>query len=68
MASLTVKQHLETLPRKVREAAIRNTTNYMLAGTQSTASSALNIAFCWRETPEGHDYWRNIHKLLKIHG
>lgn len=27
-------------------------------------NDSINLAFCWADTPEGHDFWSNKHRIM----
>lgn len=58
----TVKELLQSIPdRKVRKRALRNLDLRFADYPASTIQQALSIAFIYKDTPEGLDYWSDIH-------
>lgn len=41
-----------------------NDLNDVLIGNDGRASHALKRAFCWRDTPQGSEYWAEVFILL----
>jgi len=66
---MTILEHLQQLPEKYREAAIRNTLNDELPTGYCNASedliSSLRGAFLFNNSPEGKEYWINVTKELE---
>lgn len=60
----TIKEWLEDLPEPYRTQALNNTDEDLLEITEETQSEALNTAFWWSETKEGHDYWSQLSETL----
>lgn len=63
MKQKTVREWLEAIPNKdTRERAIKNVYPLREDMPRSCRSQALLVAFDWRRTPEGADYWENIYR------
>ena len=60
----TIKQHLSELPEPYQSEALANmlpeSSDYM----QYTAHGAINRAFPWNRTKQGHMYWAVLHNAL----
>lgn len=58
----TVDQWLRELPMENRNKAIQNiTSSIMLKGYKvGSLSAALKMAFWWKASPEGHNYWKDV--------
>lgn len=52
------------LPTEIREKALANTDDGMLKIDNVNIIEALAGGFSWRETPEGFEYWANIHEAI----
>lgn len=61
----TKRQWLESLPSPYKEEAIENMEKYGMSGTfdrvAPTASEAIDRAFVWADTPQGHSYWNKVY-------
>ncbi len=56
----TIKQWLETIEDKeIRKKALAN-----MDLTADSLEEALSMAFTWKDTPEGEDYWMEVYKNL----
>ena len=62
----TIREWFNDLHVKVRKAAIKNTMNTANGGLGNMKAqapnlhTALHIAFTWRQTPEGVQYWSDV--------
>lgn len=54
----TVREWLEELPDGYREKALKNWEN----SKEPDLSRAIYVAFDWEETPEGFDFWAEVHR------
>ena len=61
----TIREWLSTLPEQVQERALRNAHNVKLGIGVATASAAVLRAFSWVTTPEGFQYWSEVHVGLQ---
>lgn len=52
------------LPIEIREKALANTDDGMLKIDNVNIIEALAGGFSWRETPEGFEYWADIHEAI----
>ena len=59
--SKTIKEWFEQLPPDVRENAIANTAKHVLHQPADSLFMAINNAFVWADTPQGHEYWQAIY-------
>lgn len=57
----TIKDQLLTLDEPYRSQALANTTTYAKTRQAYTLSSAIEIAFIWGATKEGHSYWKILY-------
>ena len=66
---MTILEHLQQLPEKYREAAIRNTLNdEPMTGNdyaEYRLSKSLSEAFIFHHSPEGHNYWYDVVEELE---
>jgi hypothetical protein len=61
----TIREWLNELPEDVRDKAIANTEENVLAiKFYTNLADALNGAFIWEESQQGFDYWNEIHDTL----
>jgi len=60
----TIRNHLINLKPAHRDAALTNMSPFGMTEKAESIAEALRDAFKWDETPEGHDFWRGIHKDL----
>ena len=72
MATKTAIQHLQVLEPDVKKKAVANiikqrSVRYLVKKVDS-ASAAINAFMRWRSTPEGYDYWQEIHIKLEEDG
>ena len=57
----TTKEWFEEMPNEYRGRALNNA-HYSLINTyDSTMAEVICRAFSWRETPEGYDFWSDVH-------
>lgn len=61
---MTIKEWLESIDDKeVRDRALKNSYKYGVNEVKEpNLSEAILGAFRWDETPEGAEYWQNIHE------
>lgn len=64
----TIKEWLEELPEPYRSQALKNVHKHLLTAKDESLSEALNGAFTWKNTPQGHDYWMDLRDKLKHEG
>ena len=61
-----IKQWLEELPEPYRTQALENCQEeFYLKKCTSSQHLALEHAFFWGKTPQGHNYWSDIWKKLQ---
>lgn len=60
MKKQTISQWLNELEEPYRSLALESTTN-LTDALFSDASLALLGAFDWNESPQGHEYWRQVY-------
>lgn len=56
----TTQQWLQELPDGYRELAIANARSSFVLRECCSLSDAINVAFLWVRTPEGHRFWQEI--------
>lgn len=61
----TVKQWLETLPKELRESALKQADKPYLNVLQSSLSESVLLFKTWRSTEEGVEFWRSFFIALK---
>lgn len=64
---MTIIEHLNTLPEPYKSEALvnfKNNPRYLVKKDIKVPylGQAIDLAFCWDETPQGHTYWQ----VLKI--
>lgn len=67
--SLKIIAYLARLPRGYRELALTNyhkLTNLPNVTLVDNSASAVNTAFVWGATPEGHDFWFEVYTALNM--
>jgi len=68
----TIEEWLHTIPES--EVALRHMTSqreswhYPSDGAATSATDALGRGFSWGSSPEGHDYWSDVHSRLLQEG
>jgi len=67
---MTILQHIQQLPKDIREQALDNTKNsflYTLSCIRhvETPQEALSKAFIWEYSKEGSKYWIDVFYRLK---
>lgn len=62
----TIKTLLETLKEPYKSKALANTSNEMLEEETINLSYALLDGFTWAESPEGSEYWSNVHTQSEL--
>lgn len=60
----TIKDYLEQLQEPYRTQALNNTKEEDLNTIVTNTRKALYFAFTWQTSPEGYDYWNNLHESL----
>lgn len=62
----TVKEWLEELPYGMRQEALKmcNCPDMQM----DSLSSAISVAFYWRDSPSGVSYWSGVHDGLRAVG
>lgn len=60
----TIKEWLEELPEPYSTQALNNADELLLNCTYGTQSEALEEAFVWFATEEGHDYWEQLYETI----
>ena len=61
----TTREWIEDLDEPYRSEAIKNTPIKVLKLKEHISQSkALLDAFVWEDTPQGHDYWSDLHELI----
>lgn len=58
----TIRQWLETLPDGYRERALANMVEGQGDSERDDLGGALDSAFYWEGSPEGHEFWSTIRK------
>jgi hypothetical protein len=59
----TVRDWLNTIADKeIREAAIENTDKDIIDTEEPSLASSIVSSFRWLKSPQGFEYWDNIHK------
>jgi len=60
----TIKEWLMELPDGYRERALENANKYLAVNTCDVTEVSLlrtiNCAFVWKETHEGHRFWKRV--------
>lgn len=64
----TIKEWLQELPEPYKTQALNNTSSIMANNKVESLSYAIESAFIWTDTPEGHFYWRRCSRQLKSEG
>lgn len=66
-----VKEWIKELPKETQEAFVKNTqeifgenTERELSSIEPTLSRTLRRYFFWSRTPEGNDFWENLHNKV----
>lgn len=62
----TIKEWLETLEEPYKTQAFINTSNEMLEEETINLSYALLDGFIWSDSPEGSEYWDNVHTQIEL--
>jgi hypothetical protein len=57
----TIEQHFNQLLEPYKGQAIENTDKYFRGRKCESLSDALYIAFVWKDTEQGHEYWNELH-------
>lgn len=58
----TVKQYLKEIPdRSIRKKALRNLDAVNADDEANSLQNAISKAFIYKDTPEGEDYWTDVH-------
>tara|TARA_R110000782_G_scaffold254827_1_gene343318 strand:+ start:853 stop:1422 length:570 start_codon:yes stop_codon:yes gene_type:complete len=62
----TATSHFKHLYRNDRAFATRNALKSGIAPQRQyeCLEDALALAFCWHDSPEGHEYWEDVHNAL----
>lgn len=58
------KDYYNLLPTEIRERALANTNYGMLNIDNVNIIEAIAGGFSWKETPEGFEYWADIHEAI----
>lgn len=65
MKNLTITEWLEQLPEPARTQALNNTEVCPYPGNENkelpSLFLAISMGFIWHQTPEGINYWSDIH-------
>lgn len=60
----TIREWLEELPEPYRTQAIENTEDELLLERVESLKKAVKCAFIWNKSPQGHEYWSELHETL----
>lgn len=60
MKKKTIFDYLNELPQDIASKALVNANRDILADEASSIPDALQAAFIWEKSPQGHDYWEAI--------
>jgi len=58
------KDYYNLLPTEIKERAYANTEEGMLNLEIENVIAAIAGGFSWKETPEGFEYWADIHEAI----
>ncbi len=61
----TIKQHLSELKPEHAKLALENANESMVKRKYEKKEDALIVAFSWRRTPQGADFWSDIYDQLE---
>lgn len=62
----TIREWLEELPEPYRTQALENTSKTNLQIFVSNIKTAIQFAFIWSDSDQGHNYWSDLHQSRKI--
>lgn len=65
MSRKKVKEWLELLEEPYRTLALANMREYDAESGREQMSHAINLAFTWDESPQGHHFWQVIHDYFE---
>lgn len=65
MSRMKVKEWLNLLEEPYRTLALANMREIESESTREQMSHAINIAFTWDDTPQGHQFWQTIHDYFE---
>lgn len=65
MSRMKVKEWLNLLEEPYRTLALANMREIDSESTKEQMSHAINIAFTWDDTPQGHHFWQTIHDYFE---
>lgn len=63
-ANKTIREWLNELEEPYRTQAINNSTDGILDTSEDSLQESLACAFFWCDSPEGSDYWNDLHDTL----
>lgn len=61
----TIKEWLEELPEPYRTQALTNARPDRLTIKRTSITSAIDNAFSWSDSQEGHVYWSKLNNILR---
>jgi hypothetical protein len=64
-AMKTVRQWLETLPKELRESALKQVDKHSSNINVESLSIAIDASFFWHITKEGAEFWDSFYTALK---
>lgn len=60
----TVSQWISTFPEPYKSQSLKNANETNLPKKVENASAALYLAFAWKKSPEGYQYWNEFKQTL----